>query len=65
MSALILPQHASDRQMIEREPGRREERRRGGGCGGGGGGGSPPVLKAEQEPVRKRKAEGWVKLVFH
>lgn len=25
MSALILPQHASDRQMIEKEAGRRRE----------------------------------------
>lgn len=30
MSALILPQHASDRQMIEKEP---RKRRRGGGGG--------------------------------
>ncbi len=34
MSALILPQHASDRQMIEKEPRRRgDERRRWGWVG--------------------------------
>lgn len=32
VSALILPQHASDRQMIEKEPGRRREEKRPGGA---------------------------------
>lgn len=40
MSALILPQRASDRQMIEKEP----EMRRGGGGGGGGVGVGREVL---------------------